>query len=59
MVNWFEWDKEEAEVGEHVDWTVLNDDKTRTAFTAELPVWLQFAQAPEECTVPTSPAEEG
>jgi hypothetical protein len=56
MVNWFEWDKEEAEVGEHVDWTVLGDEKTRAAFTAELPAWLRFAEAPEACTLPTAPA---
>lgn len=59
MVNWFEWDKEEAEVGEHVDWTVLDDARTRAAFTEELPAWLRFAEAPEPCAVPTSSAEPG
>jgi hypothetical protein len=59
MVNWFEWDKEEVEVGEHVDWTVLQDEETRAAFTADLPAWLRFAEAPVACAVPTPSAEDG
>jgi hypothetical protein len=54
MVNWFEWDKQEAEVGEHVDWTVLDDATTRAAFTADLPAWLRFSEAPEPCALPTT-----
>jgi hypothetical protein len=54
MVNWFEWDKQEAEVGEHVDWTVLDDATTRAAFTADLPAWLRFSEAPEPCALPTA-----
>ncbi|OUE24235.1 glycoside hydrolase family 26 protein [Clavibacter michiganensis] len=53
MVNWFEWDKEEAEVGESVDWTVLGDPATRAAFAEELPAWLRFGAAPEPCAVLT------
>ncbi|MFS4505224.1 glycoside hydrolase family 26 protein [Clavibacter sp. Sh2141] len=56
MVNWFEWDKDEAEVGERVEWTVLGDPATREAFAAELPEWLRFGAAPEPCAVPTTAA---
>jgi hypothetical protein len=55
MINWFEWDKDEVEVGERVDWTVLNDPTTRDAFTADLPDWLHFAEAPKPCAAPGAP----
>jgi hypothetical protein len=39
MINWFEWDKHESEIGgERIDWTVTLDDANREAFTADLPV---------------------
>jgi hypothetical protein len=57
MINWFEWNKVEVEVGESVDWTVLNDPATRDAFTADLPDWLNFAEAPKPCAAPGAPAE--
>ncbi|WP_258366352.1 MULTISPECIES: glycoside hydrolase family 26 protein [unclassified Curtobacterium] len=49
MINWFEWDKYETEVQEHVDWTVLHDPATRAAFIGGLPGWLHFAEAPQSC----------
>ncbi|PZF60668.1 hypothetical protein DEJ33_16735 [Curtobacterium sp. MCPF17_047] len=49
MINWFEWDKYETEVQEHVDWTVLHDPATRAAFVGGLPGWLHFAEAPQPC----------
>ena len=43
MINWFEWDKEEAETTGRVDWTVTTTPAIRDAFTAALPGWLQYA----------------
>jgi Glycosyl hydrolase family 26 len=34
LVNWFEWKKNEAEVGDVVDWRISADPKLRTAFLA-------------------------
>ncbi|WP_308930067.1 hypothetical protein [Arthrobacter sp. SLBN-112] len=36
MINWFEWDKDEAEVKGRVDWTVTSTPAIRDAFTAAL-----------------------
>lgn len=36
MVNWFEWDKEEQEVGGRVDWTVTRDPAMAQDFDAAL-----------------------
>jgi hypothetical protein len=44
MINWFEWDKTEVEVGGEVDWTVTSDPATRDAFVADLPSWLLGAE---------------
>jgi hypothetical protein len=52
MVNWFEWNKTEPEVGAPVDWTVLEDRDVRSAFTAALPDWYRFAEKPETCGEP-------
>jgi hypothetical protein len=49
MVNWFEWDKFEPEVGVDVHWSVADDAKIRRAFTADLPSWLVAPPAPQEC----------
>lgn len=49
MVNWFEWDKHETEVGVHVDWTATGTPATRDAFVADLPATLVFAEEPVEC----------
>lgn len=43
MINWFEWDKQEAEIGGRVDWTVTRSATTRSAFRSALPSWLRFA----------------
>lgn len=42
MINWFEWDKNEAEVKGRVDWTVTNTAEIRDAFTAAMPDWLRY-----------------
>lgn len=42
MINWFEWDKDEVEVGGRIDWTVTNTPAVRDAFTAALPEWLEY-----------------
>ncbi|YCK79795.1 hypothetical protein M1D89_01835 (plasmid) [Arthrobacter sp. D3-18] len=42
MINWFEWDKTEAEVKGRVDWTVNNTPALRDAFTAAMPEWLRY-----------------
>ena len=42
MINWFEWNKDETEVGGVVDWRTLNNATTRTAFVADLPSWLTY-----------------
>jgi hypothetical protein len=49
MVNWFEWDKLEPEVGGDVHWSVANEAKVREAFVADLPSWLVAPPAPAEC----------
>ncbi|MHA7145302.1 glycoside hydrolase family 26 protein [Arthrobacter sp. TmT3-37] len=52
MVNWFEWNKMEPEVGAPVDWTVLENDTTRTSFTSALPDWYHYAPKPQTCGEP-------
>ncbi len=42
MINWFEWDKDEAEVNGRIDWTVTTTPAIRAAFTAALPDWLKY-----------------
>jgi hypothetical protein len=49
MVNWFEWDKLEAEVGAQVDWSATLDEGTRERFVAALPAWAQFATDVPDC----------
>ena len=44
MVNWFEWRKQEPEVGGIVDWTSTRGAVGR-AFRAALPTWLRFAES--------------
>ncbi len=36
MVNWFEWQKQEPQVGTVVDWRIGSDPFTRAAFLADL-----------------------
>ncbi|MEV4988431.1 glycoside hydrolase family 26 protein [Pseudarthrobacter sp. LMD1-1-1.1] len=42
MINWFEWDKNEAEVNGRIDWTATNTPTIRDAFTNALPDWLHY-----------------
>lgn len=41
MVNWFEWRKDEPEVGGEVDWRAT-DGAVGEAFRSDLPEWLRF-----------------
>ncbi|WDF33055.1 glycosyl hydrolase [Arthrobacter agilis] len=52
MVNWFEWNKVEPEVGAAVDWTVAEDPAVRDEFRAALPSWYRFAGEPATCGEP-------
>lgn len=49
MVNWFEWEKEEPEVGAVVDWTVTRDVALRDEFVADLPDWVRDADDIPSC----------
>jgi len=49
MINWFEWRKYEPEVHAVVDWTVTRDPAQRTAFRAQPPYWLRYADAVDFC----------
>jgi hypothetical protein len=46
MVNWFEWDKREEELGGRVDWRATADAAVRAAYRADLPEWAVWAAAP-------------
>lgn len=52
MVNWFEWNKMEPEVGAPVDWTVLENNTTHDEFTTALPDWYHYAPEPHTCGEP-------
>jgi hypothetical protein len=49
MINWFEWDKHEAEIAGRVDWTATTSPSIRGAFRRALPSWLRFADAVPRC----------
>ncbi|PRY36598.1 glycosyl hydrolase family 26 [Geodermatophilus tzadiensis] len=49
MVNWFEWDKDEPEIGGRVDWTAASGADTRAAYRADLPAWGRWADAVPSC----------
>jgi hypothetical protein len=49
MINWFEWNKHEVEVGEQVDWRALGTATTRDAFVATLPSWLVYGGGLRAC----------
>lgn len=53
MINWFEWDKVEAEIGGQenvrVDWTVTRNPRILHAFRADLPSWGRFANDVPRC----------
>jgi hypothetical protein len=47
MVNWFEWRKQEVEVGKVIDWRISADPSLARSLLAELPDgWLRFAPVP-------------
>ena len=50
MINWFEWNKTEAEVNTVVDWRSAGTPSVAPADTAELPAWFRFAVQPPACT---------
>jgi hypothetical protein len=44
MINWFEWRKEEPEVGRVIDWRISTDaDLARTLIAGVPDGWLRFA----------------
>lgn len=45
MINWFEWDKHEGEIGARVDWTVTRAPTVLTGFRAALRPDFRFAGA--------------
>jgi hypothetical protein len=49
MINWFEWRKEEVEVGGVVDWTLSRSEDVREAFLADKPEWLLDAPGGGSC----------
>ena len=49
MVNWFEWDKQEAEIGGRVDWTATGTEEVRAAYRDELPAWGRWAADVPTC----------
>ncbi|SFL88691.1 glycoside hydrolase family 26 protein [Geodermatophilus ruber] len=54
MVNWFEWDKDEPEIGGRVDWTATTGTIGK-AYGADLPGWARWADAVPRCGSPPSP----
>lgn len=51
MINWFEWDKHEVEVGARVDWGVTVDPRLRAAYRESLPDWLRYGEDVDFCGV--------
>jgi hypothetical protein len=52
MVNWFEWRKQEVEVGRVIDWRISADPGLAQSLLAEVPAdWLRFARAPAPAPV--------
>ncbi|WP_241976291.1 glycoside hydrolase family 26 protein [Cryobacterium algoricola] len=49
MINWFEWEKYETEIGARVDWTLARSTAVRAAFLRDLPDWLIFGHPDESC----------
>lgn len=44
LIDWFEWDKLEQEIGSRVDWTVTTQPAIRDAFRNDLPNWLRYGR---------------
>jgi hypothetical protein len=49
MVNWFEWDKQEPEVGAEVDWRALGSAEVRDGGLTTDPAWARWADALPAC----------
>jgi hypothetical protein len=49
MVNWFEWAKDEPEVGGRVDWRATASPAIRAAYRSDLPAWGLWADAVPTC----------
>jgi hypothetical protein len=49
MVNWFEWHKQEPEVGGRVDWRASGAPAVRDAFRADQPEWVLGAADIPRC----------
>ncbi|MGY2075174.1 glycoside hydrolase family 26 protein [Blastococcus sp. SYSU DS0828] len=49
MVNWFEWAKDEPEVGGRVDWRATGSPRVREAFLADIPGWALDATDVPRC----------
>ncbi len=49
MINWFEWNKFEPEVGADVDWTLGGSDEVLTAFIDDMPAWALPATSSAQC----------
>ncbi|MGY1635477.1 glycoside hydrolase family 26 protein [Geodermatophilus sp. SYSU D00742] len=49
MVNWFEWAKDEPEVGGRVDWRATASPAIRAAYRSDLPAWALWADAVPTC----------
>ena len=49
MVGWFEWVKDEAEVGAPVDWRAAGTPQVREAYRAALPAWSRWAEDVPAC----------
>jgi hypothetical protein len=52
MINWFEWTKDEPEVGAVVEWSAIGSAASRATFTADLPPWLVYASGRTTCAAP-------
>jgi hypothetical protein len=49
MINWFDWNKYEPEVGSRVDWTLTGTTPTSAAFKTDLPAWAIPAKKVSAC----------
>lgn len=52
LVNWFDWDKFESEVGGDVHWSLSGDPDVAAAFRADLPGWVRQAPDVAPCGEP-------
>ncbi len=49
MINWFEWRKNESEIGGSVDWTAATNSSVARAYRSELPDWARWATSVPGC----------